>query len=340
MRNKIYILFLGAIVFISATATSLAATSLWRDLKLGDSGEDVTLLQKFLNTDTRTRVAQNGNGSPGLETSYFGPATMVAVKAFQGIYIGMQTGYVGALTRTAIEKIQNEKVIPIHTVATATTSVSSTVVSNYTPPTLGKTSIIAGVVAAADIFKPVDQNDFLLTGISHFEVRPGDTIALFGFGFEKDNVVFFGNEKVSSTLVSPTEIRVVVPKLAKQTYDIYVVNKRGSTKARSIFSVKIGSSRNEKPYITESSPTSASIDSTITIKGNGFDKNNTIYSALGILQEVPSKNGVITFSIKDFPEIKKFNGVREELATMPVYISVGTSKGITSNFAYVILNGK
>lgn len=59
-----------------------------RTLKMGMSGEDVRELQKLLNTDTGTRVSLTGAGSPGNETTYFGPATHRALIAFQEKYRG------------------------------------------------------------------------------------------------------------------------------------------------------------------------------------------------------------------------------------------------------------
>ena len=77
-----------------------------RDLALGSRGEDVRNLQIFLNTQGFT-VSNQGVGSKGNETDYFGPATHSAVIRFQNYYrddiltpVGLRsgTGYFGPST--------------------------------------------------------------------------------------------------------------------------------------------------------------------------------------------------------------------------------------------------
>ncbi len=73
-----------------------------RNLSSGSSGEDVKMLQKFLNDHGNT-VASSGPGSPGNETNYFGPATKTALSNFQrenGIFPA--SGYFGPKTREFI----------------------------------------------------------------------------------------------------------------------------------------------------------------------------------------------------------------------------------------------
>lgn len=89
---------------LSSTALPVvkSSTPLTRDLYKNLTGEDVRTLQKTLNRYGNI-VAISGVGSPGNESTYFGPATEKAVIAFQIAHnIKPSVGYVGLITRTAL----------------------------------------------------------------------------------------------------------------------------------------------------------------------------------------------------------------------------------------------
>lgn len=87
------------------TPTIAPTTILTRNLTIGSRGTDVKTLQQILNADPDTRVTLSGAGSPGNETTYFGPATRAAVIKYQKKHgITPTRGYVGPLTRTKIGK--------------------------------------------------------------------------------------------------------------------------------------------------------------------------------------------------------------------------------------------
>ena len=76
------------------------------NLTVGSKGADVMNLQKVLNMSADTKVAVSGAGSPGMETSTFGPATKAAVIKFQLKYgISPAAGYVGAITRAKLNSM-------------------------------------------------------------------------------------------------------------------------------------------------------------------------------------------------------------------------------------------
>jgi hypothetical protein len=73
-----------------------------RTLRVGSKGVDVTALQRFLNAKGY-RVALAGSGSPGKESTTFGPATKAALIKFQiANNIKPASGIFGPLTRTKV----------------------------------------------------------------------------------------------------------------------------------------------------------------------------------------------------------------------------------------------
>lgn len=96
----------------SSTVKSANISLFTRNLQAGTIHSDVLRLQKFLNTQG-IRIAENGPGSPGKETTYYGPATVRAVKRYQESHpleilspsgLTQGTGYFGPSTRNFVNK--------------------------------------------------------------------------------------------------------------------------------------------------------------------------------------------------------------------------------------------
>ena len=88
------------------TATAVAPFTFTTNMTVGSTGSDVLKLEQFLNKTSATAVANPPfAGSPGKETSAFGPKTQAAVEAFQKLHGLPQTGVVGVLTRAAMNQI-------------------------------------------------------------------------------------------------------------------------------------------------------------------------------------------------------------------------------------------
>ncbi len=171
-------LFLGlgicALILFVPLISSAAIFS--RVLQAGDSGPDVFLVQKILNTSTLTRVAASGPGSPGNETFLFGGATKLAVIKFQNLYasdilapsgLSYGTGRIGPNTLKKFESVA--ALFMNHPTDTASTS---------------------GTGQASDS-RPV------IINLSKTTFDNGDTIVITGKNFTKNNTVILSTEKPS-----------------------------------------------------------------------------------------------------------------------------------------------
>lgn len=94
--------------------TEYCSSLITTNLKQGTTSASVYELQKILNTSPDTQIASSGVGSPGQESTYFGPLTGSAVIRFQKKYhtdilapfnLPDGTGFVGSNTRTKIKEL-------------------------------------------------------------------------------------------------------------------------------------------------------------------------------------------------------------------------------------------
>lgn len=93
--------------------TKTCPFALDKTIDLGDVGEHVTDIHKFLNRNARTTIALSGINSPGNEGNKATEATIIAIKNFQSLNELDIDGKTGPATRSLMKKICDEQEITI-----------------------------------------------------------------------------------------------------------------------------------------------------------------------------------------------------------------------------------
>ncbi len=268
-------------VFLSvATAAVLimpvaASAYTWStNLKQGSTGADVMELQKFLNTDTATKVASSGAGSPGSETSYFGVLTRAAVIKFQEKYIAdiltplgltSGTGYFYAASRAKA-----------NTMGGITTPITPPI----TPIGTGLTVTAAGVQPTASIapysaaripftvvnFTASSDGDVTVTSLVVERTGLAADAVLSGIVLLDENGLQLGLEKTLNSVHQTTLTEPFVVK-AGQTRTMTIAGNRAAA----------GQHGGEIAYLSlVAVNTSATVNGTLPISGTGQTINETL----------------------------------------------------------------
>ncbi|MEK7645257.1 MAG: IPT/TIG domain-containing protein [Patescibacteria group bacterium] len=309
---------LAAVVLFLLPRITLANDPVFtRTLRIGDFGADVQLLQQKLNTDSETRVAEDGPGSPGQETALFGMRTQAAVIRFQEknaekilapLGLSSGTGVVGEATRRVLNEVFAQTKTPVLT----------TPVTNTAPaPTTSATT-------------PVEKTDLYITFPSSYYGPRGSKLTLAGNGFTKTgNTLYLGPNFSISNIPSSggASLTATIPNDAPYgKHVIWVENANGKTLNTSFYVVtKEGSA---PPTITSVSPESGLYGQQVTVHGKNFaPKGNEILTNYHIIKEVPSPDGTtLTFSVAPFPEIPQLQ------------VGVDLKRGIEAAMTFYVVN--
>ena len=177
------------------------------NLTIGSTGNDVMYLQILLNSDPATQVAASGAGSPGNETTTFGPLTAAGVVKFQDKYasavlapVGLSagTGFFGSSSRTQANAL----------LGTGTPGTPST---PSTPSTPGQVNVTASGPAASIVVQNqaiAHLADFVFSGSGTVTVITFERVGV-SADTDIDNVFLFeGDVRTtdSGSLSSDSEI--------------------------------------------------------------------------------------------------------------------------------------
>lgn len=278
------------------------------NLKIGDTGEDVRVLQKILNSNPKTEVSSGGSGSKDKETLFFGALTKNAVIKFQELYasdilqpFGLKsgTGFVGTSTRSKLNSLirlgnTSENISEMTSLSTSTASLVKNSRNSSTQTELGNNSISE----TKTVSTKNSSNPFVrVYATSKYQARPGDELVLEGEGFTRTlNTLHFGNSTSTPNLISSDSINLsfIIPKnLPLGKYDLFVTNANGTSKNETIkIYIVVTNNPSEGPTVEKVEPATATIDDEITVSGKRFTASgNNIYSMFGNVMNLHSSDG-------------------------------------------------
>lgn len=313
-------LFLLCLGFLNEAEAQSSVFS--RDLRQGNSGEDILLLQKTLNIRPETGVSLSGVGSPGNETTFFGPLTREAVLKFQELYreeilrpagLIQATGFVGLYTRRKLNEVYAANL------KSKKISEQTVVFSLQNPALNGRGSLTderpesriqeSRVVPlppenlAKELKSPISElfslavedsatsTELVFFYPSQYSGIRGTTITLVGSGFVPEgNAVFFGNKTLANqSSPSGKEIIVSIPDVPPGRYEIAISN--GKTRSNSHYFHVVVPGKNA-PSIQSITPAVAKNGESLTIRGERFTStDNIVYTGFSVIEHVASSDG-------------------------------------------------
>lgn len=348
----------------------------YRNLGVGFSGSDVFKLQVLLNTDSDTRVAAAGPGSPGFETARFGLLTRAAIVRFQKKYASeilfpgqAPTGFVGPRTLRKLNSLshgsQNNESpavpvanpFPARAAAKEPTPVAPQVSVGKTDITATdraieafKASMKAAIeqarsarskvsVSPSDLFSSKVGSVLLFYPSTHTG-RAGDSFTIYGSGFTaSNNTVYFSDSFKIGTVGSFTgdAVSVMVPEIPSGKYLLAFGNKNGLSNT-TFFIVTDEAS----PAVAVESvmPAVVSYGETISVTGSGFTAaGNDVITNFGKISNVSSTDGkTLRFAVTPDSLRPAAGRTKHKSVKLKVPVYVANGNGLSSDAVFFTLN--
>jgi hypothetical protein len=333
-------------------------------LILGMQNQQVLALQKILNQNPQTQIAQTGPGSPGNETTYFGTLTQAAVNRFQNLYasdilipagLSSPTGVVGPLTLEKLNSIPNPSIssdplaayrssaasIPdmyltdqkIQSIQTDVDSIVNTALTSHQTPQIDPAK-----------YQNALNGEVIITAISAHSGLPGAIISIQAQNLDSTNTVYFCSPSVvlgsvcsSSFLIQnltapASALSFALPPFPPGRYDLAIQNSHGFSNT-SFFIVLSNSSKTVS--VGSIMPSSVHWGGMITITGSGFaPTGNEVVTAFDTIKNVPSPDGK-TLSVQIAPDqLKEEAALGTGTIAIPDSIAVITNNGYTTGTGF------
>ncbi|MBX4200981.1 hypothetical protein KW786_02525 [Candidatus Parcubacteria bacterium] len=210
-----------------------------RNLTVGSTGQDVKCFQVLLNSHGYV-LAASGAGSPGMETSYFGPRTLASVRAWQVAQGWTPANQVGPLSRAMFNSWLTGSPVPnnpnnpnptptgpVSAMLSSDTPASGDIVAGQATADLTHVTFMgSGVVTSLTLQRSGVSDQNTLTNVYLFD---GNTRITDGYAFNVNGMIVINGLSVAVTGSKTLSVRADVLSTAANTASSIAVAVTGYT---------------------------------------------------------------------------------------------------------------